>query len=97
MSENRLGERRSDRAAGSRQQNATFSEGIDHKNPAAAIGRKINKPSPAVSSDSDPACRDLNADYGKTHCVAWRCSQTPPLATQLQLAFVGWALTTDFP
>src|ERR1700722_3856740 len=35
MSENHLGEPRSDRAAGSRQQNTTFGEGIDHKKPAA--------------------------------------------------------------
>jgi len=45
MPEDRLGERRSDRAAGSRQQNTTLGEGNDHKKPAAALGRKINKPS----------------------------------------------------
>ena len=52
--------------------------------------------SSVASSDDDSACRSSNPDSGKTRCVACRCSQTPPLAAELPLAYVAWALPTSF-
>jgi len=38
--------------------------------------------SSVASSDDGQACRSSNPDSYKTRCVAYRCSQTPPLAAE---------------
>jgi len=52
--------------------------------------------SSVAPSGADSVCRSSTADCGKTRSAAYRCSQTPPLTSELPRGCVAWGLTTCF-